>query len=214
MDIYKSNPLFQPRLNVDPRVVFTFFGKGYYSSKSGKWVPSTKPKQTVDIAWTGQYIKSERAKWATEELRRIMPTATEQELRDFKLREFEAVAAAGTFHYGNANGLINRSRFIVLDIDGLSSTEQAREVQRILVADPYVETALCFVSPKGLGTKWWVELPAWCQSQNFSEQYSSLSRHIGFHYGIQADTSCSNVNRLCFLPYDPECFINPKYLII
>lgn len=190
---------------------FTFFGKGHFSRQSGKWVPSTTPQQTVDIAWTGNYILSERAKFQTEELRRMMATATEQELRDYKLREFDAVAGAGTFNYGNEKGLITRSDYIVVDIDDLKSTEEARQVQQTLVADKEVETALCFVSPKGHGVKWWVEIPDWCQGLTFAEQYATLSRHIGFNYGWQADLSCSNVNRLCFLPYDPECFINPKY---
>ena len=196
----------------DLQGVFTFFGKGHFSEKAGKWVPSTTPQQTVDIAWCGQYIKSERAKWQTDELRCIMPTATDQELRDFKLREFDAVTGAGTFSYGNAQGLIKRSRYIVLDIDELESIEQARDIQQTLIKDQNVETALCFVSPKGKGVKWWAELPEWCIGIPFAEQYATLSRYIGFEYGIQADLTCSNVNRLCFLPHDEKCYINSKYL--
>lgn len=191
--------------------LFTNFGKGHFSEKSGKWAPSTTPQQTVDIAWCGQYIISERAKWATEELRRMMATASDQEVRDFKLREFEAVAAAGTFSYGNAKSLIRRSRFIAIDIDDLDSTEQAREILHTLTNDKEVVTALAFVSPKGRGAKWWAELPEWCQDMTFAEQYAALSRYIGYEYGIQADSSCSNVNRLCFLPYDKDCYVNPKY---
>ena len=202
---------------------FTLFGKGHFSEKLQKWVPSTTPQQTVDIAWCGQYILSERAKFTTEELRQMMAEAEgremtdlqqrefEQLLRDYKLREFDAVAGAGTFSYGKAKGLIKRSQYIVVDIDDLESTEAAREIQQTLIADKYVETALCFVSPKGLGCKWWVELPDWCQNMTFAEQYATLSRYIGYEFGILADSTCSNVNRLCFLPYDPLCYVNPKY---
>ena len=193
--------------------LFSFFGKGYYSKKSGKWVPSTTPLQTVDVVWCAEYIPSVRAKYQTEELRRILPTASEQEVRDFKLREFDAVAVAGTFSYGSAQGLIERSKYIAVDIDDLSSTAEARKVQQTLVADPYVVTALCFLSPKGFGIKWWVESPEWCQDLPFAEQYRALSRHISFHYGLTADPTGVNVNRLCLLPYDPLCFINPKYCL-
>lgn len=199
------------KMTMPTKASFTYFGKGHYSEKAQKWVPSTKPQGTVDIAWTGAYIKSEKARFATEELRSIMPTATDQELRDYKLREFDAVAGAGTFSYGNAKGLIERSKYIVLDIDDLESTEQAREIQYTLVADDEVETALCFLSPKGLGVKWWAEVPEWCSDMTFAEQYEALSRYIGYQYGIQADPTGSNVNRLCFLPYDDKCYINPKY---
>ena len=191
--------------------VFTCFGKGHFSEKMGKWVPSTKPMGTMSIAEAGRYIRSERAKFQTEELRRILPEASEQEVRDFKLREFDAVAFAGTFSYGSAGRLIARTPYIAIDIDDLASTEEAHEVQRVLVADREVETALCFLSPKARGVKWIAELPAWCMSLTFAKQYAALSRYLGYEYGLQADPTGSNVNRLCFLPFDPFCFINPKY---
>ena len=207
------------------QTVFTLFGKGHFSEKSQKWVPSTTPQQTVNIAWCGEYILSERAKYPTDELHRMIDEASGQEmtdlrqrefdqlLRDYKLREFDAVAGAGTFSYGNARGLIKRSQYLVVDVDDLSSTEEAREIQQTLIADKNVETALCFVSPKGKGIKWWVELPEWCQNMTFADQYATLSRYIGYEYGILADSTGSNVNRLCFLPYDPLCYVNPKYSI-
>ena len=194
--------------------MFTLFGKGYWSEKAQKYVPSTKPKRNVDIQWVGDYVLSERAKVQTTELRQMMATATEQQLRDYKLTEFDAVAGAGIFSYGNAAGLSVRSPYIVIDIDQLESTEEARAIQQTLIADKNVETALCFVSPKGLGCKWWVEVPEWCQNMTFAEQYATLSRYIGYEYGVLVDSTGSNVNRLCFLPYDPLCYINPKYITI
>jgi hypothetical protein len=193
---------------------FTLFGKGYWSEKAQKYVPSTKPKRNVDIQWVGDYVLSERAKVQTTELRQMMATATEQQLCDYKLTEFDAVAGAGIFSYGNAAGLSVRSPYIVIDIDQLESTEEARAIQQTLIADKNVETALCFVSPKGLGCKWWVEVPEWCQNMTFAEQYATLSRYIGYEYGVLVDSTGSNVNRLCFLPYDPLCYINPKYITI
>ena len=191
--------------------LFTLFGKGHWSERAQKYVPSTKALMNVDIPWVGSHIISERAKPQTLELRQMMATATEQQLRDYKLLQFDAVAAAGIFSYGNASGLTIRSPYIVLDVDDLESTEVAREIQQTLIADKNIETALCFVSPKGLGVKWWAELPEWCQNMTFAEQYAALSRYIGFEYGILADSTGSNVNRLCFLPYDPLCYVNPKY---
>lgn len=192
-------------------VLFTLFGKGHWSEKLQKYVPSTKPLMNVDISWVGNYVLSERAKAQTLELRQMMDSASEQQLRDYKLLQFDAVAAAGIFSYGNAASLTVRSPYVVIDVDDLSSTEEAREIQQTLINDSEVVTALCFVSPKGRGVKWWVELPEWCQGLKFDEQYAALSRYIGYEYGILADSTGSNVNRLCFLPYDNECFINPKY---
>ena len=200
------------KITNNSNTLFTLFGKGYWSKRAQKYVPSTKPYMNVDVAWAGDYILSERAKSQTLELRQMMSTATDQQLRDYKLVQFDAVAAAGVFSYGNADGLMVRSPYIVIDVDDLDSTDEAREIQQTLINDKEVVTALCFVSPKGLGVKWWAELPEWCMNIEFDKQYEALSRYIGYTYGIQADLTCSNVNRLCFLPYDPQCYIHPKYL--
>jgi hypothetical protein len=204
----KKNVTFGDEVNT----LFTNFGKGYWSEKAQKYVPSTKPLMNVNIPWVGDSVLSERAKPQTLELRQMMGTATDQQLRDYKLLQFDAVAAAGIFSYGSAAGLVVRSPYIVIDVDDLASTDEAREIQQTLVNDKEVVTALCFVSPKGLGCKWWVEVPEWCQNMTFAEQYATLSRYIGYEYGVLVDSTGSNVNRLCFLPYDPLCYINPKYL--
>lgn len=191
---------------------FSFFGKGHYSEREKKCVPAVTPQQTVSIEWVFQYIISERARWATEELRGMIGKEDDQQLRDFKLLNFDAVTAAGRFSYGSAAGLIVRSPYIVMDLDDFGSSEEARHIQQLLIKDTNVVTALCFLSPKGLGCKWWVEVPEWCIEMTFTEQYKTLSRYLGYEYGILADPTCSNVNRLCFLPYDDSCYINPKYL--
>lgn len=204
----------EDNMTLDRNFLFTNFGKGHWSEKAQKYVPSTKPLMNVNIPWVGDSVLSERAKSQTLELRQMMGTATDQQLRDYKLLQFDAVAAAGIFSYGSAAGVMVRSPYIVIDVDDLASTDEAREIQQTLVNDKEVVTALCFVSPKGLGVKWWAELPEWCQNMTFSEQYAALSRYIGYTYGILADSTGSNVNRLCFLPHDPLCYIHPKYLTI
>ena len=47
--------------------LITFFGKGHWSPKAQKYVPSTRPQMMVDVPWVGKYIVSERAKAQTEE---------------------------------------------------------------------------------------------------------------------------------------------------
>ena len=40
-----------------------------------------------------------------------------------------------------------------------------------------------------------------------------MQQHVAFHYGIAIDKSGSDICRACFLPHDPECYINPIYFI-
>ena len=174
---------------------------------------ATKPQQNQDIPWAYQYVTSQWcAGTATQTLRQMMGHASKDELGDYKKLNFETAVFAGTFTYRKARGLLLRSPYMVLDIDNLDSTEQAEDVKRRLISDPSIDTELCFISPKGLGVKWVVTLPSWTDGLTYQEQYNALRNHLCFHHGIDPDKSGSDVSRACFLPYDPDCFINPKYL--
>ena len=191
---------------------FSIFPKGYRNQK-GQAVLATRPQQAQDIAWAYDYITSVRAQWATETLRSMLETATKDELSDFKKLNFECATFNGIFSYRNARSLMTPSPFMVIDIDDLNSTEEAREVQQALISDDKVETALCFVSPKGRGVKWVVRLPEWAQHDDFKQSFQTIQQHVAFHYGIAIDKSGSDICRACFLPHDPECYINPIYFI-
>ena len=67
---------------------FSIFSKGYRNQK-GEAVLATRPQESRDIRWVYDYIVSERARWATETLRSMIPTATKDELSDFKKMNFE-----------------------------------------------------------------------------------------------------------------------------
>lgn len=189
---------------------FSIFGRGWRNQK-GDAVLATKPQQTQDLLWVYEYIKSERARWATETLRSMAEKATKEEMGDFKKLNFEVATFNGVFSYRNARSLVVRSPWLVADIDDLSSVEDAREVQQLLIADKHIETGLCFVSPKGRGVKWIVRVPEWLQGKDFKAQFDGLQRYVAFEHGIAIDKSGSDVCRACFLPYDKECFINPKF---
>ncbi len=189
---------------------FSIFPRGYRNNK-GEAVLAVKPQQTQTIKWAYEYIISGRARWATEELRSMIGSATKEEISDFKKLNFETATFNGVFSYRNARSLVSRSPFIVLDIDDLSSTDEARRIQQVLINDPWVETMLCFVSPKGKGVKWIVRLPEWAQRNDFKSTFQMLQQHVGFEYGIVVDKSGSDVCRACFLPYDPDCYIKPLY---
>ena len=190
---------------------FSIFPRGC-RNKKGIAVLVTKPQQTQDIKWAYDYIKSERARWATETIRAMVGNATKDDIDDFKKLNFEEATFNGIFSYRNARSLIIRSPWIVLDIDDLSSTEEARDVQHQLITDKNVETGLCFVSPKAKGVKWIVRIPEWLRGLDFKSQFQAMQRYTAFEYGIAIDKSGSDVCRACFLPFDKECFINQKYI--
>lgn len=204
---------FQETAQWSDNQLFSVFPRGYRNQK-GKAVLATNPMTSQNIEGIYRYIISEEARWATEELRKMLFTATQQEMRDFKALHFKVATFSGIFNYRSARSLVARSPFMVLDIDDLSSTQEARDLQQKLPHDANIVTALSFVSPKAQGVKWVVELPKWMQGLTFRDQFETLRRYVGFHYGYDADKSGSDVCRACYLPWDSDCFINPQYLLL
>lgn len=191
---------------------FSVFGYGY-RNRDGKAVLAVKPEGTATVSNIYQYITSESARHATRTLREMAEQgATRDELSDYKKLSFKIATFSGTFSYRNADRLINHTPYLVIDIDDLASETEARQLMQRFIADPYVETELCFVSPKGRGVKWIISLPEWWQPLPFKQQFEAARMHVVFHYGVAVDASGSDVCRACFLPYDPKCYINPKHL--
>jgi hypothetical protein len=44
------------------------------------------------------------------------------------------------------------------------------------------------------------------------DYFLAVAKYIRDNYGLEIDQSGKDVSRACFLPYDPDVFINPKYL--
>ena len=173
------------------------------------------PQQTVTIGYCYRWITSPLCAFVqTKGYRAKLPTASREEKRDYKILNFEYATFSGIFSYrdSKAYNLIERSPFLTIDIDHLASTQEAIDVRRMLSEDQKVVTALCFVSPSGLGVKWVLELPEWTEGLSFKDQFDAMRNHLNFHYGLDADTSGSDVCRACYLPYDPDCYVNPKYV--
>ena len=190
---------------------FSIFGCGYRNPK-GQAVLAVKPEGATDIAHVYQFIISDQAKAATNRLREMAEqSATREELSDYKKLNFRIATFSGTFSYRNAKSLTERSPYLVIDVDDLESEAEARLLMQRFISDPYVETELCFLSPKGRGVKWVISLPEWWQNLDFRLQFEAARQHVIFNYGIPVDTSGSDVCRACFLPCDPQCYVNPKH---
>ena len=192
---------------------FSVFPQGYRNRK-GVAVLATQPQDSQDIVWAYDFIRSERPKFATDKLRSMVGTATKEEISDFKKLSFQVATFNGIFSYRKVSDLVERSPYIIIDIDDLASTEEARRVQRQIMDDHHVKAVLSFVSPKGRGVKGVLLLPEWCRDKDFKTQFQLIQQYIAFEHGINIDSSGSDVCRACFLPHDPECMINTELLTL
>lgn len=165
------------------------------------------PSRTMGLREAGTYIASLQAKEATEQVRQA---ETPQHARRVKNRLLDYVTFGGVFSRCEDSGLLAASGLVCIDFDHLGDIGQICHTKSILLADPYFETELLFTSPSGDGVKWVTHIDlARC---DFRTWYRAISNYLKQTYGLKADSSGVNISRACYLPHDPEVFVNPVLL--
>ena len=115
------------------------------------------------------------------------------------------------FQTRNDKALISHSGLLCIDFDHLQNVDLLRNQ---LLQDEYFETQLLFVSPSGDGIKWIISIsPPMGDLGGFSHSnyFAAVANYILQTYGVEVDKSGRDISRACFLPYDPQAYINPLY---
>ena len=150
------------------------------------------------------YIIGPTAVNRTRELRSITDI---KEARKYKSRYFDYCTFSGTFDSRSEQALKQHSGLLCLDFDHLKNLE---EVRQKLLDDDYLETQLLFISPSGNGLKWIVEIDL--TKASHLDYFLGIQNYLKLEYGLEIDPSGKDICRACFLPHDPQCYINPKLL--
>ena len=162
------------------------------------------PAKEMTLTEAFKLIKSESYGKQTNQLRSIQ---SKEEARKFKASKFDYATFSGTFSKRNDKALLNHSGLLTIDFDHIPNLQ---ELKNQLLQDEYFETELLFVSPSGDGLKWIITIDITeNKHQNF---FKAISAYIKEVYRQEVDKSGKDISRACFLPHDPEVFINPKYL--
>jgi len=151
-----------------------------------------------------ELIRSSRYQEVTKILR-VIPDL--KQARKYKAEKFDYLTFSGAFVKRSDQNLITHSGFLCLDFDHLENLSAFR---KFLLEDDSIETELLFVSPSGDGLKWVVAVDL--QVGSHLEWFQGISNYIEASYGVQTDSSGKDVSRACFIPHDPDVYINPKYL--
>lgn len=189
----------------DNKKLFSGLGKGYIN-RHGKAVLQVKPDSTLTLEEVHDYITSDAAKKETMELRQI---TDHDQAQKYKMLNFKVVLFGGIFSKRNAQDIALHSGLMIIDIDKLASDNEVVRVRKILIEDKRLSTVLCFISPTGTGVK----AAIWMDPQKelkYPDYFKWVYQYILFTYGIEIDTSGSDICRACYLPYDPECYLNPN----
>ena len=167
-------------------------------------VTNTTPYKSITLFDTYLYLIGGYAKKRTAKLRAITDKA---QARRFKASSFDYCCFSGTFTKRTEASLICHSGLMCIDFDHLPDPEGLRQQ---LLYDEYFETQLMFRSPSGDGLKWII--PKGLPEYSHSDYFDAVANYIQQTYSIQIDKSGRDVCRACFLPYDPNAYINPEKL--
>lgn len=168
-----------------------------------KPIQNTEPYRAITIVDVYRYVTGHYAKARTETLRSMTSPA---EAKKYKSANFDFCTFSGLFRKRSEKELILHSGLLCIDFDHVGNPETLKE--RLLKHD-YFDTELMFTSPSGDGVKWIIsiDLRGWEHSRFFKAVVNCL-KSTGLP---SVDMSGSDVARSCFLPYDPQAYINPKY---
>lgn len=171
------------------------------------------PKANATIVDVYRGVTSEYYKQKTEQLR---SAKNDDQYRKAK-KQLDFCTFGGTFWTREKQQLIKPSGYLTIDFDHIKP-KNIEGVISSLKCDKMIETALLFVSPSGTGLKWIVEIDL----EQFPDYEINFLGIVGYlrktypdHFNSPddiIDTSGKDISRACFLCYDPQAYINPKYL--
>lgn len=168
-------------------------------------VKNTMPTKEISLIEVFHLLKDETYKSSTLQLRSI---ADKGQSRVFKAENFDYVTFSGIFSKRNDKDLLKHSGLITVDFDHVSDLESLKDA---LLNDEYFETELMFISPSGDGLKWIIPIDLTQATHQLF--FKAIAEYIKQTYSLEVDKSGKDISRACFLPYDNEVYINPKYLV-
>jgi hypothetical protein len=192
---YKNSPICPPSPNIlkIPYIpLFSFFRAP---------ITNTKPHKAVSLLQIYNAIKGNYYRERTQKLRAISDV---RQARLFKAANFDYCTFSGVFTTRNDKALIKHSGLLCLDFDHLQSVEKLRFQ---LLQDEYFDTLLLFRSPSGNGLKWIIPIDV--TQATHANYFLSVSNYLKATYNVEVDKSGKDISRACFLPHDPQAYINP-----
>lgn len=172
-------------------------------------ISNTKPHKAVSLLDAYHYIVGDYAKERTQKYRAMLvePQRATAQIRQFKAANFDYCTFSGTFSTRSDKALIQHSGLLCVDFDHLTDVSA---LFQCLLKDEYFDTQLLFRSPSGDGLKWIIPIDT--TTATHADFFRAVAAYIQQTYTVEADKSGRDISRACFLPHDPQAFINPIYL--
>ena len=148
------------------------------------------PSREVTLQEVARLITGDPAlERLTRQLRLPLETGDKERFSELKRQTLPYVTPCGTFSYRKSDRLLAPSGLVVVDVDGLDSTAEAKALRRQLFDDAYLCPALCFISPSERGVMNYVEYV-------YGDGETRGSQKV--------DPSGKDIVRSCFLCHNPN----------
>jgi len=107
---------------------------------------------------------------------------------------------SGTFTRRASDALQEHSGLICVDLDHLGP--QLEGIRDLVASDEH--TLAAFISPTGTGLKVIFRCDP---ARPHIESYRAAERYVLERFGLQIDTACKDVSRICFVSHDPDIMV-------
>jgi hypothetical protein len=163
------------------------------------------PVATITLAAAIKAICSCRYQRQVCELRQVLADKGKRSYDKAKAK-MPAFTFAGTFSPSRANEHLQQHSVIVVgDMDHVEDMAAAKSA---ISSDPH--TVFVFGSPSATGLKCGVHGPVVGDDAGYKHTWQVVSTKFERLYGWQWDSSGKDVQRLCYVSYDPEAYWNPE----
>lgn len=117
-------------------------------------------------------------------------------------KKISAVTASGFFVGRKDSDLQEHSGLLVIDIDDKDQKQPVLEIKEELKAIPEIFAIHSSLGGKGLAVYFKIR-----RDKHF-ESFEAITKMLANDYNIAPDMHCSNIGRLRFVSYDPDCYLN------
>ena len=157
-------------------------------------------KPLVDVL---EDIRNGKYKEKVDAIRTLTYLGNDKDAQNQK-KQLPGFTTSGTFEKGRKAQLLTQySGFVILDLDKLSP-DQLKQAKSIAIND-YHSFAV-FKSPSGNGLK--IIVPVSSGAEQHKIAFKQVAEYFEKEMQLAIDPSGKDVSRLCFMSYDPDCFIN------
>lgn len=162
-----------------------------------------KKEEDISLNQILEDIRDGKYRNQVEEIRKAFKNG-ERELAQYLKKKLPAFTVTGIFENGRKEGdLTTYNSLVILDLDKIVPFVLDHVFTKIKNIPC---TYGAFKSPSGLGYKIIVRVSS--KLEHHKEAYNQVVAHYKELLEEEIDTSGSDIARLCFMSYDPNCFIN------